>query len=94
MNYKLVFFHYEKFFFWPESKSYSELIPKLMIKRNQFSYNDKLYYGNRSTKDLRSVQNIGIISTKFLYFGYLNICLLELLEKNFCRSSLILNLNQ
>ena len=24
-------------------------------------------------KDLRSVQNIGIISTKFLYFGYLNI---------------------
>ena len=22
-------------------------------------------------KDLRSVQNIGIISTKFLYFGYL-----------------------
>ena len=45
-------------------------------------------------KDLRSVQNIGIISTKFLHFGYLNICLLELLEKNFCRSSLILDLNQ
>ena len=43
-------------------------------------------------KDLRSVQNIVIISAKFLYFRYLNICHLELLEKNFCRSCLILDL--
>ena len=32
-------------------------------------------------KDLRSAQVSGIISTKFLYFRYLNICFLEFLPQ-------------